>query len=310
MAPERTPPHGGRPGRRRWFAALTGLLVGTLLTGPAAVADDGAPTVLGTDRLASADRALDRSGVTGIAWAVDREAGVVRVLADDTVTADRLARLRQAAGPLAEALRVERAPGRLAARGPFGGDGYRTAAGPCTFGFNVRIGTGWYVIVAGHCIDISQYVYDRRGPWPPPDPPFGQAVRKDYPGNDFGLVRYLQPPQDALGSVNLYNGTVQDITGAADPTVGQQACFSGSTSGRRCGQVTGLNWTVSHAGGSVHGLARTSICSAAGDSGGPLYAGSTGLGIASAGSGSCATGGITFFQPLREALAVYGAAVY
>ncbi|MGV9316144.1 S1 family peptidase [Streptomyces sp. NPDC003691] len=310
MAPERTHSRSGKPGRWRLFAAVTGLLAGTVLTGPAAVARDAAPASFSTAQLAAADRALDGSGITGIAWAVDRKAGVVRVLADDTVTAARLAQLRRVTGPHSDALRVERTPGRLDARGPFGGDGYQTLAGPCTFGFNVRIGSGWYVIIAGHCIDIGHYIYDRRGPWPPPDPPWGQAVRKDYPGNDFGMVRYLQPPQDALGSVNLYNGTVQDITTAANPTVGQPVCFSGSTSGRRCGQVTGLNWTVAHGSGSIYGLARTNICSAAGDSGGPLYAGSTGLGIASAGSGTCATGGTTFFQPLPEVLAVYGAAVY
>ncbi|MFF3551796.1 S1 family peptidase [Streptomyces tsukubensis] len=310
MAHERTHSRRGRPGRWRLFAAVTGLLAGTVLFGPEAVARDGAPTVFSTAQLSSAGRALDRSGVTGIAWAVDRKAGVVQVLADDTVRAAQLAQLRSAAGPLADALRVERTPGRLAERGPLGGDGFRSSLGPCTFAFNVRIGSGWYVITVGHCILRVQYIYERLVPWPPPEPPLGQVVRADYPGNDFGLIRYLQPPQDALGSVNLHNGTVQDITTAGDPALGQSVCFSGSTSGRGCGQVTGLNWTVSLAGGSVHGLIRTNICSAAGDSGGPLFAGTTGLGMASVGSGSCATGGVTFFQPLGEALATYGATVY
>ncbi|MEV0041544.1 S1 family peptidase, partial [Streptomyces sp. NPDC050804] len=71
-----------------------------------------------------------------------------------------------------------------------------------------------------------------------------------------------------------------------------------------------LNYTVSLPNGSLTGLIRTNICSEPGDSGGPLYAGSTGLGLNSVGSGNCTSGGTTFFQPLVEALNTYGATVY
>ena len=102
----------------------------------------------------------------------------------------------------------------------------------------------------------------------------------------------------------------QDISRAANPTVGQRACRRGSTTGTHCGSVTGLNATVNYAAGSVYGMIRTNICAEPGDSGGPLYSGSTALGITSGGSGNCRSGGTTFFQPVVEVLNRYGVNVY
>ena len=46
-----------------------------------------------------------------------------------------------------------------------------------------------------------------------------------------------------------------------------------------------------------------------GDSGGSLFAGDTAIGLTSGGSGDCSAGGTTFFQPVPEALAAYGAEI-
>ncbi|MFB9449317.1 trypsin-like serine protease [Dactylosporangium vinaceum] len=54
------------------------------------------------------------------------------------------------------------------------------------------------------------------------------------------------------------------------------------------------------------GLIRTSVCSEPGDSGGPLFAGTTGLGITSGGSGNCTSGGTTYFAPAARAATGYG----
>lgn len=80
------------------------------------------------------------------------------------------------------------------------------------------------------------------------------------------------------------------------------------TTGVRCGTVTGLNQTVNYSTGVIYGLIRTNICAEPGDSGGPLYAASTGtiLGILSGGSGNCTSGGTTYYQPIAEVLAAYG----
>lgn len=71
-----------------------------------------------------------------------------------------------------------------------------------------------------------------------------------------------------------------------------------------------LNATVNYSQGSVYGLIRTNVCAEGGDSGCSLFAGNTALGLTSGGSGNCSTGGTTYFQPVKEALSVYGVSVY
>ena len=78
----------------------------------------------------------------------------------------------------------------------------------------------------------------------------------------------------------------------------------------RGGRPGALNATVNYAEGQVRGLIRTNVCAQPGDSGGSLFAGSTALGLTSGGSGNCTTGGTTYFQPVTEALSVYGVSVY
>jgi streptogrisin D len=112
------------------------------------------------------------------------------------------------------------------------------------------------------------------------------------------------------GNVSLYNGTFQDIASARNALPGEQAKRSGSTTGLRSGTITAVNQTVRYPQGTVSGLIRTNICAQPGDSGGPLFTGTVALGLTSGGSGNCSTGGTTFFQPVTEALSVYGAQVY
>ena len=110
--------------------------------------------------------------------------------------------------------------------------------------------------------------------------------------------------------MSLYNGQKQDITTARNAVVGESVKRSGSTTGLRSGTVTGTNQTVRYAQGAVFGLIRTNVCAQPGDSGGPLFAGTAAIGLTSGGSGNCTTGGTTFFQPVTEALSVYGMRVW
>jgi hypothetical protein len=57
-------------------------------------------------------------------------------------------------------------------------------------------------------------------------------------------------------------------------------------------------------------MSRTTVCAEPGDSGGPLYSGTTALGLTSGGSGNCSSGGVTYFQPVVEALNRYGVSVF
>jgi S1-C subfamily serine protease len=132
----------------------------------------------------------------------------------------------------------------------------------------------------------------------------GNTAGSSFPGNDYAIVRYTAggTPSGTVGS--------QDITSAGTPTVGQTVYRRGSTTGVHSGRVTALNATVNYAEGTVYGMIQTTVCAEGGDSGGPLYAGTTALGLTSGGSGNCSSGGTTFFQPVTEALSVYGVSVY
>ncbi|WP_052849442.1 S1 family peptidase [Streptomyces avicenniae] len=309
-----------RPGprRARLTAALSGLvlLAAAFLPG-AAQASGGGAGGFGAARLAAVADAVLAADVPGTSWAVDPAADRVRLVADATVSARDLARIERAAGPLAGALAVERTPGSVEPHTSGGDAIFAWNYWPCSLGFNIRIGGVYYFLTAGHCIRElpPQYVWYPyfQPPFPPnpPDPPLGISTAFSYPGNDFGLVRYHTTPTDLRGVVNQFDGTVQDITGVANPAVGQPACRSGGATGQVCGTVTGLNYSVNYGGGAVvSGLIRTNVCSEPGDSGGPLYRGTTGYGLTSGGSGNCTSGGITYFQPVVEALTAYGATVY
>jgi streptogrisin B len=108
-------------------------------------------------------------------------------------------------------------------------------------------------------------------------------------------------------------GTVgsEDITSAANATVGMSVTRRGLTTGIHSGCVTGLNATVNYGGGDiVYGMIKTNVCAEPGDSGGPLYPGTKAIGLTSGGSGNCSSGGATYFQPVTEALSAYGVSVY
>jgi streptogrisin B len=101
-------------------------------------------------------------------------------------------------------------------------------------------------------------------------------------------------------------GSSADINGAASPAVGQSVCRAGRVGGIHCGTITSLNNTISYPEGTVYGLFRSSACSAPGDIGGPAFSGGKALGLIVGASGSCASGGSTYYQPVAEALARYG----
>ncbi len=123
-------------------------------------------------------------------------------------------------------------------------------------------------------------------------------------------MRYSSSTTAHPGTVYTYNGS-QEISSAGTPTVGQTVYRSGSTTGVHSGRVTGLNTTVNYSDGtSVSQAIRTTVCAEGGDSGGSLYSGTVAYGLTSGGSGNCTSGGITYFQPVPEALSAYGVSIY
>jgi streptogrisin B len=287
--------------RRSGIAAVIAVIVAFLFVAAAAQAAAAAHARTddaSTARLRSVADALSRStGVTGTAWLVDPKAHAVVVLADRTVTGARLDRLAAAIRPYGAAVRVQGVAGtlglRLSGGDPITGGGYR-----CTLGANVTGGGMYYFITAGHCGQAAATWYTLTGAL------IGSTVNSSFPGHDYALVRYT-------GSVT-HEGTVgkQDITSAGSAYVGEHVCMRGGMTSVHCGTVLALNVTVNYAEGTVTGLIETNICAEAGDSGAPLYDGTKLIGTLSGGTGDCTSGGVTFFQPITQALSAYGLSVY
>ncbi len=247
---------------------------------------------------------LSSARIPGTAWAIDPTTDQVLISLDQTVTGAKQARITAVAARFGDAARIERVAGtfskRLAGGDAIYGGGYR-----CSLGFNVRSGSTYYFLTAGHCGNVASTWYSNSSQ----TTVLGNTAGSSFPGNDYAIVRYTNgsvPP----GTVDLYNGSSQDITSAGNAYVGEAVKRSGSTSHVHSGTVQQLNATVNYAEGTVTGLIRTNVCAEPGDSGGPLFAGSVALGLTSGGSGNCTSGGTTYFQPVTEPLSAYGVSVY
>jgi streptogrisin D len=262
----------------------------------------------GSADLARATAALDRSArIPGTGWAADPVTNQVVVSVDSTVTGAKLDKIKAVAAPFGDAIRFETLSGKLTTLISGGNAIYAGGGGRCSLGFNVRNSAGTqFFVTAGHCTNISASWYSNSSL----TTYIGPRTGTSFPGNDYGIVRHDNANVTRPGNVYLYNGSYQDITGAGNAFVGQSVRRSGSTTGVHGGSVTATNATVTYAEGSVFGLIKTNVCAEPGDSGGSLFAGSTALGMTSGGSGNCSSGGITYFQPVTEALSVYGVSVY
>ncbi|MER7851252.1 S1 family peptidase [Streptomyces griseobrunneus] len=245
----------------------------------------------------------DKATIPGTSWAVDPVSNKVLVTADRTVDGaawKKLSAVVEGLGGKAELNKTEGEFKPLIA----GGDAIYGSGSRCSLGFNVVKDGEPYFLTAGHCTESVASWSDSQG---------GQAIGttegSSFPENDYGLVKYTSDIAHP-SEVNLYDGSTQQITGAGDATVGQAVVRSGSTTQVHDGEVTALDATVNYGNGDiVNGLIQTTVCAEPGDSGGALFAGSTALGLTSGGSGDCSSGGTTFFQPVPEALAAYGAEI-
>ncbi|MEU5950041.1 S1 family peptidase [Micromonospora sp. NPDC047465] len=293
------------------YADASGKMVVTVTDALAArqVAAAGAtPKIVkrGAGELARATAELDRSAkIPGTAWWTDPATNQVVVSVDSTVTGAKLERVKAAAARMNGAIRIEAEAGVLSTRISGGQAIYAGGGGRCSLGFNVRSGSTYYFLTAGHCTNIASSWYSNSAQ----TSLLGTRTGTSFPGNDYGIVRHSNSA-NAAGNVYLYNGSYRDITAAGNAYVGQSVQRSGSTTGLRGGSVTALNATVNYAEGSVSGLIRTNVCAEPGDSGGSLFSGSTALGLTSGGSGNCSWGGTTYFQPVTEALSRYGVSIF
>lgn len=256
--------------------------------------------------LTKAGDVVKSADIAGTAWAVDPHSDALVIKADSRVTGAQLATLKKSTAGYGDAVRVERVSGTFS-KLLNGGQAIYTSSWRCSLGFNVRnsSATTYYFVTAGHCTEGYPAYYTSPG-----GTYIGPTTGYSFPTNDYGIVRYDSSVTHP-GTVNLYNGTSQDITSAANAFVGESVKRSGSTTGLHSGTVQALNATVNYGGGDVvYGMIQTNVCAEPGDSGGSLFDGTKAIGLTSGGSGNCSSGGTTFFQPVTEALSAYGVSVY
>ncbi|MEV0406967.1 S1 family peptidase [Actinoallomurus sp. NPDC050550] len=250
--------------------------------------------------LQSAINVLDRTAkVPGTAWGVDPTTDQVVLSVDNSVTGSKLVQVTSAAQQLGGAVRMEYVPGVFSTK-ISGGDAIYGGQYRCSLGFNVVSGSTYYFLTAGHCGNIASSWYSNSSH----TSLIGTTRSSTFPGHDYAIVTY------ASGVSHPGQVGSQDITSAGNAYVGESVSRRGSTTGIHSGSVTALNQTVNYSEGTVTGMIKTNVCAEGGDSGGPLYSGSTAVGLTSGGSGDCSSGGTTFFQPVTAALSAYGVSVY
>jgi streptogrisin D len=253
--------------------------------------------------LKSAQSTIKSDSTPGTSWVIDPASNKLVVTADRTVTGDKLDKVTKLVKGLGGKAELKQTKSEFK---PFiaGGDAISDPSiGRCSLGFNVVKDGEPYFITAGHCTEAITTWSDSDGNV------IGENADSQFPGNDFGLVKYSSNV-DHPSEVDLYDGSTQPITQAGDATVGESVQRSGSTTQVHDGTVTGLDATVDYGNGDVvEGLIQTDVCAEPGDSGGPLFDGDTALGLTSGGSGDCTSGGETFFQPVPEALSTFGAEI-
>jgi hypothetical protein len=283
--------------------ALLAAGVAITMLAPASLADTDSAQRSAAE-LSAAQAKLDRgaesrpSSVTG--WHVDAatNAVVVSVYGQDKGVA------KWAAGLGAGEVKIEQvaeAPQPL--WNLIGGQAITTGGSRCSLGFNVRSGTTRSIITAGHCTNIGSS-------WSGTGGTIGTRAGTSFPTNDYGIIRVSSSSAASTALVDRYSaGSDVAVVGAATATVGMAVCRSGSTTGWRCGSVTGVNQTVCYSQGCVYQMIRTNVCAEPGDSGGSLVTNSgtrRAVGLTSGGSGNCSSGGTTYYQPVPEVLSVYG----
>jgi hypothetical protein len=290
-----------RPGLVFRRPAVPALLLGViaalaLVTGPA--------TAVGRPSTAAAVAALERAvPFAGTAWGLDTAANQVLVTVDSTVRGARLAKVQATVQSLRGSARLEYAAGTFTTLAVIGGDAIYGSKYRCSLGFNVRSGSTYYFLTAGHCgkSEPKWWTSSNHSTF------LGDTTGATFPGKDYAIVKYASSyAVDTAGSAGNVN-----IASAGNATMNEAVTRDGSTTGIHSGRVTALNVTVRYVGGgTVRGLVQTDVCAEPGDSGGPFYDGTKALGLTSGGSGDCRRGGTTFFQPVTAALAAYGVSVY
>ena len=196
-----------------------------------------------------------------------------------------------------------------------GGAYFSTTRNSCTAGLPVRTRGGqWYVLTAGHCIAEARGATWRQGSLA-----LGKGTRWEYGGkgtegkagtSDVGVIKLRRATRSQVVVMSGGKARIQRIVNARDARTGERVCVTaGRTGVTRCGTVVQPTTSLSYASPGL--AARTiknlalvkGICVNPGDSGSPVYAGSSAVGIAVARS---ASGCYTWYAKLPAQLRHFG----
>lgn len=188
----------------------------------------------------------------------------------------------------------------------------------CSLGFSGTRNGNNVMLSAGHCVEGNPMVQNRSGVR------LGVGIasrfRTGSPSVDMGLMD-IDSNNVGRGYIDNRNGQTTRVTGSSKAPVGSTICKAGNTTGWTCGSITQYNLTVNYggSGGSVtrtSGLARSTVCTEGGDSGGAYISGTVAQGMTSGGpndghdcgwnQGGNATGSYSFYQPVVDAASYYG----
>lgn len=173
-----------------------------------------------------------------------------------------------------------------------------TTRNSCTAGLPVRTRAGqWYLMTAGHCVARAAGATWRQG-----GVAIGVGTRWEYGGkgtegtggtSDVGIIKLRKATRSQVVVVSGGKTRIQRIVTARDARTGERVCVTaGRTGVTRCGTVVQTTTSLSYASPGL--AARTirnlalvrGICVNPGDSGSPVYAGSSAVGITVARSAS------------------------
>ncbi|WBQ08706.1 S1 family peptidase [Kribbella sp. CA-293567] len=182
-----------------------------------------------------------------------------------------------------------------------GGNGMQTASSQtsgdltCTQGFSGRRDGALVMLTVGHCYtDGRKWVY--ASTTANASTYLGQTIGNAFRWGataansalDVAIVQ-LTPSAGAYSSIWTHYTGYHPIAEAKAPFIGQTICKSGMITGWTCGHTRGYedNVTVGDEFGRttvVDGMWRGSLCTLAGDSGGPIVQGNFAVGLVSAGA--------------------------
>ncbi len=259
------------------------------------------------------------AGIPNTSWGVDPSSNQVTVRIYDGVSADDRARIERVATARGDAVSIEKRSGKLerTAYAMRGGLGIIESGGSrCSAGFNVQNTSGEkFMLTAGHCVVGGRYTWYR---WSG-NIKLGTIVAWNNEPGDWAVVDYTNPDVSPYGTIQYRDGSEGQITSSRWVSDGEKVKRVGSTSQDRDGMVLDPSVTVNYTDGStLYNMIETSLCVQFGDSGGPMFAGTTALGLNSGGNYADKACGdtdpqpdrVSYYHPVQDVLNKQGLKVY